>query len=542
MNITQDKILVMAKDETIAAVKASAEAFSNLDILTAASENEAFELIYNHTLVLVIIDAALPHIDTSKMGPILLSHKQIYNTPLLILCDTSPADTFLSDFDALQIDYLLRPYTNEQIQAKIKIFFDLFKQKNVVQQSINELDRVYQKVITQHEQSIQKNMAAKSIATRASIAASQIQESLRNLQGNIYPLLKNTEFSIATRSKLASIKTASEKISMVTKKLISFSGTPKTIKSDQDYKILYAQGSDEDFNIFNHFIKGVLKCDLYQAKTIEQSLELISKSRFDLIFIDYAQSTGTGFDLLSELNQMHSDIPVTFTLDKAHVQYGPDAISKGAFSYFIKEELSHAYMLSIINNTLEKASLTKEVEDAQSRIVMISRKDYLTKLYNRRCFEQALESEFSKAKRYGTDLSILLLEFDDFQTITNTHGYDIGDQILTTSATIIQSMVRGDDVVCRYGTEEFGIVLANTAISGARILADRIREKLAEHEFNTETTLLKLTVSIGIAAFDDKSDTIYPELVKKGFKTLASAMKQGGNTVKTYIKQPLENK
>ncbi len=313
MNITKNKILVMAKDDTIVTVKASVTLFSNLDILTATSENKAFELIYNHSLVLIIIDSTLSHIDLYKIGSMLLSHKKIHNTPLLILCDVIPADNFLSDFDALHIDHLLNPFTSGQIQAKIKLFFELFKQKNAVHQSIDELDRVYQKIITQHELTVQKNIAAKSFSTKASIAASQIQESLRNLQGNIYQLLKKSEFTAVSKSKLSSIKTASEKISMVTKKLSSLPDNLKPIHSEKAYKILYAQKSDEHFRIFNYFMKGVIKCNLYQAKTIEQSLEFISKEKFDLIFIDYTQSTGTGFNLLSKLNRMRSDIPVIFT-------------------------------------------------------------------------------------------------------------------------------------------------------------------------------------------------------------------------------------
>ncbi|MCF6249439.1 MAG: GGDEF domain-containing protein, partial [Desulfobacula sp.] len=112
----------------------------------------------------------------------------------------------------------------------------------------------------------------------------------------------------------------------------------------------------------------------------------------------------------------------------------------------------------------------------------------------------------------------------------------------TTSATIIQSMVRDNDVVCRYGGEEFGIVLANTSLSGARILADRIRKKMAEHDFDTETDHLKLTVSIGIAAFDKKMDTSYSRLVKRGLQALTSAMERGGNTVKIFLKKPLDDK
>ena len=127
--------------------------------------------------------------------------------------------------------------------------------------------------------------------------------------------------------------------------------------------------------------------------------------------------------------------------------------------------------------------LTREVKDARNRIVLISRRDYLTKLFNRACFEQEIESETLRAKRYETKLSILIVDFDKFKQINQTHGYDTGDVILTTSAALIQSMVRDSDVVCRYGGKEFGIILPNTGLNGAKILAQRIRKRIADHEF-----------------------------------------------------------
>ena len=307
------------------------------------------------------------------------------------------------------------------------------------------------------------------------------------------------------------------------------------LNADHPYKILYIETSDEDFSIFNHFIKGVIKCKLAQAKTLEQGLELIADNKFDLIFTDHLLPDGTGFDLLSKLNRMRSDIPVVFTLDKPSGHKGPEAISEGAFTYFIKEEISSANILSIIYGTLEKARITREVEDAQSRIVMISQKDYLTKLFNRRCFEQELTSEISKANRYKVPLSILILDFDKFEAINKIHGYDAGDAILTISAGLIQSMVRDNDVVCRYGEQEFGIVLPNTALNGARILAERIRKKIAEYEFGKNSTELTITVSIGISSYVSKTDTDFPALVKKALDALTSAMAQGGNRVKTFI-------
>ncbi|MCK5695524.1 MAG: response regulator PleD [Desulfobacula sp.] len=543
MNIIQDKILVVATTEFKTIISNSLKDISGLKILEADSENKAFELIYNHFFVLVIIDETLPHIDMYKIGSMLLSHKKTHNAPLLIITDTIQPENFLTDFKALQIDYIVRPFDEQLIRAKIKIFFELFKQKNAVEQSIDELDKVYKKIVEQHELVMKEEFSRKEFVNISSIAANQMQQPLRSLQGNIYQLFRSRDLAPKFKTNLASIKTSTEKISQISKKLFTFLGKTKKIlaqnasdlKADQAYRILYIETSDEDFSIFNHFIKGVIKCKLSQAKTLEQGLELIAGNKFDLIFTYHLLPDGTGFDLLSKLNRMRSDIPVIFTLDKPNGHKGPEAISKGAFTYFIKEEISSTNILSIIYGTLEKTKITREVEDAQNRIVMISQKDYLTKLFNRRCFEQELTSEISKAKRYKLPLSILILDFDKLGAINENHGYVTGDTILTTCAALIQSMVRNNDVVCRYGEEEFGIVLPNTALNGARMLTERIRKKIADYEFGKDSNVLKLTVSIGIVSYVPKTDTDFPALVKKALDALTSAMDQGGNRIKTFI-------
>lgn len=543
MNIIQDKILVLAGTESKSIISNSLKDFSGLEILEASSENKAFELIYNHFFVLVIIDETLPHIDIYKIGTMLLSHKKTYNAPLLIITDTITPENFLKDFKTLQIDYLVKPFDEQLIRAKINIFFELFKQKNAVAQSIDELDKVYKKIVDQHELVMREELSRKELVNISSIAANQMQQPLRSLHGNIYQLLRARNVTPKIKSNLSSIKTATERISQITKKFFAGPGKIKRILTEnasdlnagQDYRILYVENSDEDFSIFNHFMKGIIKCKLAQAKTLEQGLELIADNRFDLIFINQLLPDGTGFDLLSRLKRVRLDIPVIFTLNKSNVHKGPEAVAKGAFTYFVKEEISTGNILSIIHGTLQKARISREVEDAQNRIVMISRKDFLTKLYNRRCFEQGLESETSKAKRYNIPLSILILDFDKFKAINETFGYDLGDAILTTSAALIQSMVRNNDVVCRYGEEEFGLVLPNTALTGARMLADRIRKKIFDHEFRKDSNVLKLTVSIGIASYVPQTDTAWPALVKKALNALTLAMEQGGNTVKAFM-------
>ncbi len=543
MNIIENKILVMVKPESKTIIENSLNNVSDLTILEADSENRFFELIYKHIFILVIIDETLPNFDVYKIGTILLSHKTTHHTPLLIISKKIKPEKFLTNFKNLQIDYIQKPFSEQLILAKIKIFFDLFEQKNAVEQSIEELDKVYQKIVGQNEFDIKKDDSRRELINISSIAANQMQQPLQNLQGNVYQLLNTKGISPKTKSSITSIKTSMEMLLQISKKLNclpsktdqNLTKAALDLNSHKICKILYVENSDEDFNIFSHLMTSVLRCDLVQAKIIEQGIELVANSKFDLIFITHNLPNGTGLDLISRLNQLRADIPVIFTVNKADYHQGAKAIAKGASAFLAKEDISSKTILSIIDNTLKKARLSRDIEDARNRITLISRKDYLTKLYNRGCFEQETESEVLRAKRYKTELSILIVDFDEFKKINKNHGYDTGDVILSTSAALIQSMVRDSDMVCRFGGEEFGIVLPNTDVNGARILAGRIRKKIADHEFEKDSNILRLTVSIGIALYNPNIDTAFGILIKRALDALASAAKEGGNQIKTLV-------
>ncbi len=544
MNRAKDKLLLMAGVDTKAAVMESLKDYSHLEILEAATEKKAFELIYNHFFVLVMVDETLPQLDIYNIGAMLMSHRSTYNAPLLIITDAIAPEKFLSDFKALRIDYMEKPFDRQLLQAKINIFHDFFKQKMAVDQSLSELDKIYKKIASQHDLAIQEDFLKKEMTGWSVNAVTQIQQPLRILQGNMNQLLQNKNITPKIKSNLASIKTAADRINLITKILAAHPVKSKhsLMKSDDvsvpdhGYQVLYIEDSNEDFNIFSHFIQGVIHCTLYQARTLEEAFGLISEKRIDMIFINDILPDGNGFDLLLKLNRLRSDIPVIFTLEKHSLHKGPEAMAKGAFTYFAKEKISAQHIFCILHNTLKKARITREAEDAQNRIVTISRKDFLTRLYNRQCFEQELESEISAAKRYHTPLSILLLDFDRFkETVNKAYGYETGDAILTTSAVLIQSMVRNNDMVCRYGGEEFGIILPNTALNNAGLLAERIREKLAGFRFEAGTTPLRLTVSIGIAAYDHTLAMAFHDLTKNALHALASAMDSGGNKVKIFI-------
>jgi diguanylate cyclase (GGDEF)-like protein len=132
----------------------------------------------------------------------------------------------------------------------------------------------------------------------------------------------------------------------------------------------------------------------------------------------------------------------------------------------------------------------------------LSQTDDLTKLHNARYLRQFLLNEIRRARRYGSSVAALFLDLDDFKRVNDAHGHLAGSHVLMEMAAVILSSIRDTDAVARYGGDEFVIVLPDTQMEVAGTVAERIREKIARHEFNAGRNLkLTLTASFGVAAF-----------------------------------------
>ncbi len=153
-------------------------------------------------------------------------------------------------------------------------------------------------------------------------------------------------------------------------------------------------------------------------------------------------------------------------------------------------------------------SLSLPIASAMANAVRIaeaerlSQTDDLTKLHNARYLRQFLLNEIRRARRYGSSVAALFLDLDDFKQINDLHGHLVGSHVLMEMAAVILSSVRDTDAVARYGGDEFVIVLPDTGIELAGIVAERIREKIKRFQFTGGRRLsLSLTASFGVAAF-----------------------------------------
>jgi len=129
--------------------------------------------------------------------------------------------------------------------------------------------------------------------------------------------------------------------------------------------------------------------------------------------------------------------------------------------------------------------------------------DGLTGLTNHRTFQARLDEKLAEAQRYGRKLSLLLCDIDHFKTVNDTYGHPVGDQVLRGVAALLAKEARTTDLVARYGGEEFAIVMPETDAAGAHVIAERIRERVAERVFDAELGPLRVTLSLGLATFPD---------------------------------------
>jgi len=177
-----------------------------------------------------------------------------------------------------------------------------------------------------------------------------------------------------------------------------------------------------------------------------------------------------------------------------------------------------------------QAGLAIENSQLYEKTVLRAHSDYLTDLWNHGYFQYLLQSEFEKAKATKTALSLILLDIDDFKVYNDQIGHQAGDQILKELSNLLKNQSRKMDFVCRYGGEEFTIILPRTDKDEAYVIAERLRQDISKYPFAHEEILpnKKLTVSVGLTTYP--GDGANPsDLVSKADKLLYEAKRKGKN-------------
>ncbi len=553
MTATSHTALLIAPSDTAQAVKTALAETPELVIIQAETNGDAMKHIFSRSLAFIVMDLSLGKIDPHALADSLLRLDHAKIPPVLLVTDTPALPDLYDKAPPLLLDHIAKPIEPVLIRARLLLFMALFRHRIAVDQSIQELEKVYARFMDQHQSSLSETTLKKNILALSAAVTNQVQPFLSKIQASTYFLQQAPDMPLRLRQGVTQIRTAGDHIARVIRQLrrsqdreldsqVSFQDKTGQTRPG---RFLFATHFTDEFMIFKHYLAGRIKADLIQADTADQALEYVASHRPDIIFINHRLTDGSGLHLLEKLVRLRTRAPVIYIVDNRHTDAGAAAIATGAYTFLIKEQTSAMDLVDTIQKTVSQARITHKIQGARDRIDLISRRDQLTRLLNRNWFNRTLALELSKARRYGLPLSILLVQVDQFASFNERYGYKTGDIILTACAARIQSMVRNLDVVCRFGAEKFGIVLPNTQTTKARILAERIRQNIGENKISVGTHQLGLTISTGMACYAKKKAGTQdqasaaaepaavsgPDLVHKALKALETAVQQGGNQI-----------
>ena len=263
---------------------------------------------------------------------------------------------------------------------------------------------------------------------------------------------------------------------------------------------------------------------------------------FDVILLDCILPDIDGNDVCRWLkhNQNTKGIPIIMLSSKDTTADIVQGLDSGADDYISKpyEEVEldarvyAALRMKLLQDELRQKN--DELKDMLTRFETLSNTDPLTGLYNRRRFEAIFTSEFSKAMRYKSPLSCIMIDIDQFKAVNDSYGHAIGDAVIKDLAEIIKQSIRDVDIACRWGGDEFIVVTPMTANANAELPARRILESVSNHVFRGIGNN-KLTVSIGIADLSRPDVETSSKLIQAADIKLFEAKKKGRNRIEVDV-------
>ncbi|MBI2566224.1 MAG: diguanylate cyclase [Candidatus Schekmanbacteria bacterium] len=277
-----------------------------------------------------------------------------------------------------------------------------------------------------------------------------------------------------------------------------------------------------------------------------EALKAIRRDRPDLLILDWELPKLSGRDLCKILKGQASTkyIPVIMLTARTATRDVVEGLNTGADDYMTKP-FNELELLARVRALFRLKELEYELE-AKNRLLeqqnqeleQLATRDGLTRLFNHRHFQERLAFEYSRVARYGSPMSLILMDIDHFKRFNDTYGHMVGDLVLKQSADLVVSCVRECDIPARYGGEEFVVILPQCGIEDAATVAERIRSRFERNSFDGgESGMLTVTVSLGFSVASKGSPDSPAELIRLADEALYCAKRSGRNQVVRAVQQ-----
>jgi len=255
------------------------------------------------------------------------------------------------------------------------------------------------------------------------------------------------------------------------------------------------------------------------------ALKTLETEPIQIALSDIMMPKMDGFELIKRIRGNASLKNIYVILITARIQEGDRVrgLDLGADDYITKP--------FSFSELLARVRVGSRVVKYQQHLEHQTQTDSLTKLYNRRAFEKRIQEEFDRSLRYHNPFSLLILDIDNFKIINDTYGHHGGDAVLAKIAETLRDVTRKSDFPCRYGGEEFVLILPETDIDSAVQVATKVHEAIRSHTFGTSNHPFKLTVSIGVSSTSSQVYSDWRDMLKDADHALYIAKNSGKDRI-----------
>lgn len=269
-------------------------------------------------------------------------------------------------------------------------------------------------------------------------------------------------------------------------------------------------------------IAQVLEDDGYEVATAANgadALALYEQERFPIVITDIYMPKMTGIDLLAAIKKIDEKTQVIVMTSYVSFDSAIATIRSGAYDYLIKPFDNLTLVSNVVRRAADKIELerktdrlikklkqkTEQLQKSNAHLQLLATRDNLTGLYNHRYFQERLKAELNRAQRYQRHFSLLFIDLDYFKTYNDTQGHLEGDRLLIDLSNLFLTSFRKSDIVCRYGGDEFAVILPEVPKQKACMIAAKLHARVADHPFFGCKTMPqgRVTVSIGLATYPD---------------------------------------
>ncbi|MEA2905676.1 MAG: two-component system, cell cycle response regulator [Alphaproteobacteria bacterium] len=257
-----------------------------------------------------------------------------------------------------------------------------------------------------------------------------------------------------------------------------------------------------------------------------------AEGNYDLLIVSLGLDNFDGLRLCSQVRSLERtrNVPILAIADAENNTRLVRGLEIGVNDYLTRP-IDKNEMMARVRTQVRKKRYTERLRDNVQMSIEMAITDALTGLYNRRYMETHVGTLVEQAISRGKPLTVLVLDIDYFKSVNDSYGHDAGDDVLREFALRIRKSIRGIDLACRYGGEEFVVVMPETDMSVATMVAERLRRRIASEAFAVQQggRTIEVTISIGIAALgrDDNAATV----LKRADQALYRAKRDGRNRV-----------